>query len=395
VLQTEQKRNQLDELRKFGAEFRLQSSACSEPNVESFPSRQKEPLETKILKQEGPASDSTEPQDLGQKVPEPTEEVKEDRACEIIEPLEEAGSPAGKTEVEEKEEPVVYDQVKKSTLNPNAKEFNPKSLLAVNKATSTPTSPGPRNHSTTTTIPMQSGVYSPYLPYIHQIHMSPAVQAPQMYQYPVSNSVPGQQGKYRAKGPTQRAEQQNAAPPIMQAAAAAGPPLVAATPYSSYISYSPQQFPGQPTMMQPMAHYTSQPMFAQMLQGNPRMLTSGNHPQALVSSSNPQYQPTDQPTPQTLYAAVQSYSHHAAQLHPQPSSTPTQSQQQSQHANPSPVQTPDSLYKEYQSLPITGTRSDVIAALANHSVGATIPGSNPPGEMSAAGEVCKDRFDLG
>lgn len=44
----------------------------------------------------------------------------------------------------------------------------------------------------------------------------------------------------------------------MQAAAAAGPPLVAATPYSSYISYNPQQFAGQPTMMQPMAHYPSQ-----------------------------------------------------------------------------------------------------------------------------------------
>ncbi|XP_018423504.1 PREDICTED: ataxin-2-like protein [Nanorana parkeri] len=337
VLQTEQKRNQLDELRKFGAEFRLQPSACPDSNLESFPAKQKEPLETKITKQEATPSDSTEPQDLGPKVPEPVEEVKEDRVCEISEPREEAGSPAGKTEVEEKEEPVVYDQVKKSTLNPNAKEFNPKSLLAVNKATSTPTSPGPRNHSATTTIPMQSGVYSPYLPYIHQIHMSPAVQAPQMYQYPVSSSVPGQQGKYRTKGPTTRAEQPNSAPPIMQAAAAAGPPLVAATPYSSYISYSPQQFPGQPTMMQPMAHYASQPMFAQMLQGNPRMLQSGNHPSALVSSSNPQYQPTDQPTPQTLYA-VQSYSHHAAQLHPQPASTPTQNQQQSQHANPSPVQ---------------------------------------------------------
>ncbi|CAI9551301.1 unnamed protein product [Staurois parvus] len=336
VLQTDQKRNQLDELRKFGAEFRLQPSTCPESNLESFQSRQKEPLETKIPKQEGSSSDSTEPQDLGQKVPEPVEEVKEDRVCETSEPQEEAGSPAGKTEVEEKEEPVV--QVKKSTLNPNAKEFNPKSLLAVNKVTSTPTSPGPRNHSSTATIPMQSGVYSPYLPYIHQIHMSPAVQAPQMYQYPVSNSVPGQQGKYRAKGPTPRAEQQSAAPPIMQAAAAAGPPLVAATPYSSYISYSPQQFPGQPAMMQPMAHYASQPVFAQMLQGNPRMLASGNHPSALVSSSNPQYPPTEQPTPQTLYATVQSYSHHAAQLHPQPASTPTQSQQQSQHANPSPVQ---------------------------------------------------------
>lgn len=118
-----------------------------------------------------------------------------------------------------------------------------------------------------------------------------------MYPYPVSNSVPGQQGKYRgAKGeqgcwegrlglpraswhmtlelctctvyppptgslPPQRSDQHQpaSAPPMMQAAAAAaGPPLVAATPYSSYIPYNPQQFPGQPAMMQPMAHYPSQ-----------------------------------------------------------------------------------------------------------------------------------------
>nr|DBA19104.1 TPA: hypothetical protein GDO54_014976 [Pyxicephalus adspersus] len=340
VLQTEQKRNQIDELRKFGADFRLTTSNCPESNLESLAPRQKETVETKITKQETPSSDSTEPQDLSQKAAETMEEIKEHKDSEIIEPQEEAASPADKTEVQEKEEPIVYDQVKKSTLNPNAKEFNPKSLLAVNKATSTPTSPGPRNHSSAATIPMQSGVYSPYLPYIHQIHMSPAVQAPQMYQYPVSNSVPGQQGKYRTKGPNPRNEQQSSAPPIMPAAAAAGPPLVAATPYSSYISYSPQQFPGQPAMMQPMAHYASQPMFAQMLQGNPRMLASGNHPPTLVSSANPQYSPADQPTPQTLYATVQSYSHHAAQLHPQPASTPTQSQQQSQHPNPSPVQSP-------------------------------------------------------
>lgn len=120
-----------------------------------------------------------------------------------------------------------------------------------------------------------------------------------MYPYPVSNSVPGQQGKYRgAKGeqglevqsvglpnaswqmalelctlsppppgslPPQRSDQHQpaSAPPMMQAAAAAGPPLVAATPYSSYIPYNPQQFPGQPTMMQPMAHYPSQVTEAQ------------------------------------------------------------------------------------------------------------------------------------
>lgn len=129
---------------------------------------------------------------------------------------------------------------------------------------------------------------------------------------------------------------------MQAAAAAAGPPLVAATPYSSYIPYNPQQFPGQPAMMQPMAHYPSQPVFAPMLQSNPRMLTSGSHPQAIVSSSTPQYPSAEQPTPQALYATVhQSYPHHATQLHghqPQPATTPTGSQPQSQHAAPSPVQ---------------------------------------------------------
>lgn len=44
-----------------------------------------------------------------------------------------------------------------------------------------------------------------------------------------------------------------------------------------------------------------QPVFAPMLQSNPRMLTSGSHPQAIVSSSTPQYPSAEQPTPQALY----------------------------------------------------------------------------------------------
>ncbi|KAM8961125.1 ataxin-2-like protein isoform 2-T2 [Pelodytes ibericus] len=347
VLQIDQKRNQLDELRKFGAEFRLQPPTTGpDSSTESFPTRQREAPETKVVQPDPAPCDGAEPLDTVQKIPDTTEQAKEERVCDGSEQPEDAAIPPGKNEHEGKEEPAVCEQVKKSTLNPNAKEFNPsKHLLAVNKATSTPPSPGPRSHSSNTNMTQmltagQSGVYSTYLPFIPPMHMSQAIQAPQMYQYPVSGSMASQQGKYRPKGSLapQRSDQQpNSAPPIM-AAAAAGPPLVAATPYSPYISYNPQQFPGQPTMMQPMAHYTSQPVFAQMLQGNPpRMITSGNH-QALVSSSNQQYGPTDQPTPQALYATVhQSYSHHPAQLHPQPASTPTQSQQ-SQHPNPSPVQ---------------------------------------------------------
>ncbi|XP_032316431.1 ataxin-2-like protein isoform X1 [Camelus ferus] len=363
-LQNEQKRFQLEELRKFGAQFKLQPSSSPETSLDPFPPR--------ILKEEAKGKEkevdgllTSEP--MGSPVSSKTESVsdKEDKP-----PLPAAGSTEGPDQPpppcpsqtgsppvslmkgDDKDEGPVAEQVKKSTLNPNAKEFNPtKPLLSVNKSTSTPTSPGPRTHSTPS-IPVltagQSGLYSPqYISYIPQIHMGPAVQAPQMYPYPVSNSVPGQQGKYRgAKGslPPQRSDQHQpaSAPPMMQAAAAAGPPLVAATPYSSYIPYNPPQFPGQPTMMQPMAHYPSQPVFAPMLQSNPRMLTSGSHPQAIVSSSTPQYPSAEQPTPQALYATVhQSYPHHATQLHahqPQPATTPTGSQPQSQHAAPSPVQ---------------------------------------------------------
>uniref|UniRef100_F7DLP2 Ataxin 2 like n=1 Tax=Equus caballus TaxID=9796 RepID=F7DLP2_HORSE len=362
-LQSEQKRFQLEELRKFGAQFKLQPSSSPETSLDPFPPR--------ILKEEAKGKEkevdgllNSEP--IGSPVSKTESALdKEDKA-----PLPPAGGtegaeqppppcpsqtgspPVGLIKGDDKDEGPVAEQVKKSTLNPNAKEFNPtKPLLSVNKSTSTPTSPGPRTHSTPS-IPVltagQSGLYSPqYISYIPPIHMGPAVQAPQMYPYPVSNSVPGQQGKYRgAKGslPPQRSDQHQpaSAPPMMQAAAAAGPPLVAATPYSSYIPYNPQQFPGQPAMMQPMAHYPSQPVFAPMLQGSPRMLTSGSHPQAIVSSSTPQYPSAEQPTPQALYATVhQSYPHHATQLHahqPQPATTPTGSQPQSQHAAPSPVQ---------------------------------------------------------
>ncbi|XP_044928418.1 ataxin-2-like protein isoform X19 [Mustela putorius furo] len=363
-LQNEQKRFQLEELRRFGAQFKLQSSGCPEPGLDPFPPRVvKEEAQGNEKEADGlsasepagsPGSAKTESvSDKEEKPPLPpaggTEGPEQPPPpC----PSQTGSPPVGLLKGDDKDEGPVAEQVKKSTLNPNAKEFNPtKPLLSVNKSTSTPTSPGPRTHSTPS-IPVltagQSGLYSPqYISYIPQIHMGPAVQAPQMYPYPVSNSVPGQQGKYRgAKGalPPQRSDQHQpaSAPPMMQAAAAAGPPLVAATPYSSYIPYTPQQFPGQPAMMQPMAHYPSQPVFAPMLQSSPRMLTSGSHPQAIVSSSTPQYPSAEQPTPQALYATVhQSYPHHATQLHahqPQPATTPTGSQPQSQHAAPSPVQ---------------------------------------------------------
>ncbi|XP_069508257.1 ataxin-2-like protein isoform X5 [Ambystoma mexicanum] len=353
-LQVDQKRNQMEELRKFGADFRLQSTDSPEADIKPFMLRATDGVEAKLQSTENSSCEFADEPDpaLGEIDSTSVELLEipgEKGNCEEMEGLLQSDTLPSKSESEEKEGGPLLDPVKKSTLNPNAKEFNPaKPLLAVNKATSTPTSPGPRSHSTTN-LPMltagQGGMYSQYISYLPPLHMSQAVQGPQMYQYPVSNSVPGQQGKYRgAKGsiPTQRSDQHQptSAPPIMQAATAAGPPLMAATPYSSYI-YNPQPFTGQPTLMQPMAHYSSQPVFAPMLQSNPRML-SGSHPQAMVSSSTPQYPPADQQTTQALYATVhQSYPHHAAQLHPhqpQPSTPPTGGQPQGQHTAPSPVQ---------------------------------------------------------
>ncbi|KAG8147121.1 hypothetical protein E2320_022586 [Naja naja] len=316
-LQNEQKRNQLEELRKFGAQFKLQPS--SSPEAIHDPFQPKESLEGKVK----------------DKLPEVL--VGVGSSCEVSEE-----SPKPSLDFCE-------DSSKEEKGSSEGMECQTQTSKQINKYAYITGATHPFYTLHPSDYPRAKWHVQHTIYFLHptdSCEPNCAGEAPQMYPYPVSNSVPGQQGKYRAKGslPPQRSDQHQptSAPPIMQAAAAAGPPLVAATPYSSYISYNPQQFTGQPTMMQPMAHYSSQPVFAPVLQSNPRMMTSGSHPQAIVSSPTPQYPPAEQPTPQTLYATVhQSYSHHATQLHPhqpQPATTPTGNQQQTQHAAPSPVQ---------------------------------------------------------
>ncbi|KAK2832930.1 hypothetical protein Q5P01_016819 [Channa striata] len=333
-----QQRSQLDELRKFGKEFRLQpSSSVSVSPASADPPQHISPP---------PADGRSSPHYIPRR-PDPTTPTgPQSSGLEVVHP----GTPQPSQTLSSTEEScaenseraeavtIAVVQVKNSTLNPNAKEFLPIKGNPVSKPVSAPTPPRPNPPTASVVLPPSGGppIYSS--PSGHYLSYTPpfpiqghSIQAPQMYQYamPTIN-----QGKFpRAKGPVVGSRPEHHAPSMISAtASAAGPPLVASPYQQSYLQYG--------HLIQAMPpHYHGQPVYS-MLQGGARMLTSGAPPQPMAPPG-PQYpgQAEGPQGPQQTMYAPQSFSHHSGSIHPQPSSTPTGNQPPPQHTAPSPGHT--------------------------------------------------------
>uniref|UniRef100_A0A9J8BAJ7 Ataxin 2 n=1 Tax=Cyprinus carpio carpio TaxID=630221 RepID=A0A9J8BAJ7_CYPCA len=384
-------RKQIDNLKKFSVEFRLQSSSNPDPVFEPMP--QNKPPRDLVEKPKDQAAEKSPVDSTGPKVPMESNISEETSTAVSVAPTgSKSGTPSlspssavpeqkrgpdvtsqgvqttsplanaaakDKDEKEEKNDPVA-ESVRKSTLNPNAKEFNPRVFCSPPKPATTPTQTRPQGQPSPSIVVQQPHtVYGQTMFQMYPLTpVSPGVQPPAMYHVQVPHMTMSQTKPYRPgkvpNMPQQRPDQHH--PPgtstMMHPATAAGPPIVAPSPaYSTqYFTCSPQQFASQP-LVQQMTHYQSQAqhVFSPMIQGSARMITPPGHGQpSLVSSSTTQYGEQMH----TMYVSPapipQQYPHPSSTLHPhsqhpQPSATPTgQPQQGPQHGGshpaPSPVQ---------------------------------------------------------
>ncbi|KAM9465557.1 ataxin-2-like isoform 18-T21 [Salvelinus alpinus] len=357
-------RKQIDNLKKFSVDFRLQSSSNPDPQFEQMMTKPspdaagEKPKELPLDKglegsEEGAVAPTGSSKTGSPGAPSsstlcPATEQKRgpDVTSQGVQTSAPTFSGGAKPEDKEEKEPV-KDQIMKSTLNPNAHEFKPRVFNTQPKPATTPTPPRPQGQPSPSIVVQQpQQVYSQTVcfPQMYPLTpVSPGVQSPAMYHVQMPHMTVSQSKPYRpvANMPQQRSDQHHpqGTPTMMHPAQAAGQPIVAQSPtYSAqYFTCSPQQFTSQ-QLMQQMPHYQSQAqhVFSPVMQSQARMMAPPNHGQ-LVSSSTTQYGEQTH----TMYVSQgpmpQQYQH------PQPSVTPTgQAQQGGQHGGnhpaPSPVQ---------------------------------------------------------
>ncbi|XP_043924557.1 ataxin-2 [Protopterus annectens] len=409
-------RKQIDDLKKFKEDFRLQASSTPDPVVDqlicksrevadkskdavkekTFESSSKESVSESSSTTNISSSNSSKPSSPSIS---PTTVSNSDlkRVPDVTSQGVQTSGPCSKMEKEEKEDKEnTPEQVRKSTLNPNAKEFNPR-VFAQPKPSTTPTSPRPQGQPSPSLVGHQqpTTVYGTQVCFA-QVYPVPVSPGGMQHVYPVSlATMPVNPAKpYRAgkvpNMPQQRPDQHHSQGPIMHPTSAAGHPLVAASPAYSphYVTFSPQHFPPN----QPVVHvYQSQhpSVYNSVIQNNPRIMVPPAHAQpGLVSSSATQYGASEQTHAMYVTGHItQQFSHpnhtlHHPASHPQPAATPT-GQQQGQHGGNHPASSPVQHHQHQTAQGLSLTNPQQQPALYHTGLNPTPPGSNAQSPQSS------------
>uniref|UniRef100_A0A3B3HFD7 Ataxin 2 n=1 Tax=Oryzias latipes TaxID=8090 RepID=A0A3B3HFD7_ORYLA len=360
-------RKQIDNLKKFSVDFKLQSSSNSDTSFEvnTKPVRDpaEKPKDLPLDKASAAGRDAAEDNGAGNSAQAseaaPVPPTTSTNASKPDSPAALSPSPSAAdakrtgldvtsqgvqtstlsgSKHEDKEEK--KEAVQKSTLNPNANEFKPP------KPANTPTPPRPQGQpSPSIVVPPPQTVYGQPVcfPQMYPLTpVSPGVQSPAMYQVQMPHMTVSQSKPYRPGKPNmgqQRSDQHHppGTPTMMHPATAPGPQIVAPSQaYSAqYFTCSPQQFTSQP-LVQQMPHYQSQQaqhVFSPVMQGGTRMMAPPTHGQpSLVSSSTTQYHEQTH----TMYGAAAAAAAQALHM----ASQPPQQQMYSALAATPPSMTP-------------------------------------------------------